>query len=555
MSAKLLRPLVRCLFVCSYLLLVAVLPGCKHRGDTVVDPPDPSEIECGDVQLPTEPDLMAWSSASRANLASMHEEGAIAVRYHLEGCEPKLTVLPNCIGPRDPDYKYKPYSATDKKIAHTMQELLAELPLGALSLRGKLGRDRAIRTDYTLVGLLMLPPASSWKREELVGTGCTEATHIAARIYLGGFALASGHAVDIAATASFFGIGNAGASHSTKRIEVQTEGDEEACIEARTSGERQRLCNVPLRIGLIPLDDIEPVAADAAQDLVRTDKEVTIFTDDPTLGAYVEAEVRALGYPTVTVRDEPNADINVKCGPHGGAHATELAGVLSRTLGLSLDAINHRQVLDEGPLLFINLPVAAVGSMGGRLPGADAAKAALSITVFTGDPAIGERVRDAMRAAGYPNVQLNPLPNPDFNIKWGQAPSHLVEDLVRIASTTTDVPVGRFAREHIFVAADTDVFVNLPIETIGVGQISTSCGQEATTATWGPIAVGTKVVLGEHTPVNGDANWNPAMAGHVGNVATVTALSDVDASGCPVVHVDVDNGSWSWRIRDLRLAD
>jgi hypothetical protein len=557
MSAKHLRPLARCLFACSCLLMLALLPACKRRGDTLVDPSDPPTTQCGDVQLPTEPDLMAWSSAARANLASMHEEGAIAVRYHLDGCEPELTVLPNCIGPHDPHYEYKPYSATDKKIARTVQELFAELPLGAASLRSKLGRDRAVRTDYTLVGLLMLPPASSWQRGDLVGTGCKEATHVVARIYLGGFALASGNAIEVEAAASFFSIGNAGASHSSERIEVRTEGDEHACIAARTSGEGQRMCNVPLRIGLIPLEDVEPAPASAAPPpaLRRTAKEITIFTDDPTLGAYVEAEVRALGYPAVEVRGGPNADINVKHGPTGAPHATELAGLLTRTLGISPGAINHREVLDDDPLLFINLPVAAVGSVGGRLPGADAAKAALSITVFTGDPATGERVRDAMRAAGYPNVQLNPLPNADFNVKWGQAPPHLVEGVLRIASAVANVPTTRFARQHVFAAEDTDVFVNLPVEIAGATQIPTACGRDATTLGWGPIAVGTKVVLGPHTPVNGDTNWNPTMAAHVGNVATVTALSDVDTSGCPVVHVDLDRGMWSWRIRDLRLAD
>jgi hypothetical protein len=564
MSAQPSHSLARRSLVSTYPLLLlvvvlAVLPACKHRRDKNPDrttPPDTSM--CAEARLPTEPDLMAWDSASRANLASMHEEGVIAVRYHLDGCEPKLTVLPNCIGPRDPLYKYKPYSATDKKIAHTTQELFAELPLGAASLRAKLGRDRAVRADYALVGLLTLPPASSWRRDDLKGTGCEEATHVVARIYLGGFALASGNATEIEAAASFFAIGNAGAAHKSQRIEVQTEGEEDACVKARTSGEGQRMCNVPLRIGLIPLEGVvaeeDALATAPKLDLERGNKEVTIFTDDPVLGQHVEAEVRALGYSRVTISGDPNSDINVKCGPEQGPYADELAAVLTRTLGLPQGTVNHLPVLDDSQWLFINLPATAVGSVGGRLPGADATKAALSITVFTGDPATGEKVRDAIRAAGYPTVDLNPLPNSEFNIKWGQAPARLVEELVGIASRSTGVPKTDFARQNIFTAEDTDVYINLPIETLGAGRIPTSCGQDAATVDFGPIAVGTKVVLGRHTPVNGDTNWNDAMDGLVGQTASITSLDGVDMAGCPRVKVDVDQGLWAWRIRDLRLA-
>jgi hypothetical protein len=536
-------------------LLLALLPACKGR-DKGTDTPD-GPTPCADTRLPTEPDLMAWDSASRANLAAMHEEGVIAVRYQLEGCEPTLTVLPNCIGPHEPAYKYKPYSATDKKIARTTQELFAELPLGAASLRGKLGRDRAVRTDYALVGLLTLPPASAWRTEDLQGTGCTDATHVVARIYLGGFALASGNATEIEAAASFFAIGNAGAAHKSERIEVQTEGEEDACVKARTTGESQRLCNVPLRIGLIPLEGVEepPAAAgDASVTLDRTGKDVTIFTDDAAMGAFVKKEVEALGYTKVSVLQEPNADINVKHGPGQQAYADELAGMLSRSLGLPSGTVNHMPVLGDVPDLFINLPVAAVGSVGGGLPAADPAKAALSITVFSGDPETSDRVRDAIRAAGYPNVGTNPLPNSDFNIKWGQAPTPLVEDLVKIASRTSGVPESRFTRQNMFSAEDTDVYINLPVETVGASKIPTSCGQDGASASFGPIAVGTKVVLGRHTAVDGDTNWNDQMEGYIGKPATVTALSSVDMAGCPVVKVDLDQGMWSWRIRDMRLA-
>ena len=189
-----------------------------------------------------------------------------------------------------------------------------------------------------------------------------------------------------------------------------------------------------------------------------------------------------------------------------------------------------------------------------RLPGDDAAKAALSITVFTGDPATGDKVRDAIRAAGYPNVRVNPLPNADFNIKWGQASPRLVEDLVRIATRSTGVSASDFSRQNILTRDSSDVYINLPVTTLGPGGIPTSCGQAETTADFGPIAVGTQVTLGRHTAVNDDTNWNDQMDAYVGQTASVGTLNGVDGAGCPVVKVDVDQGIFSWRIRDLRLA-
>lgn len=43
------------------------------------------------------------------------------------------------------------------------------------------------------------------------------------------------------------------------------------------------------------------------------------------------------------------------------------------------------------------------------------------------------------------------------------------------------------------------------------------------------------------------------MLEYVGREATVNELSGSDGAGCPGVRVDIDDGSWFWRIRDLDL--
>ncbi|GAB4201792.1 MAG: hypothetical protein OHK0013_14230 [Sandaracinaceae bacterium] len=69
---------------------------------------------------------------------------------------------------------------------------------------------------------------------------------------------------------------------------------------------------------------------------------------------------------------------------------------------------------------------------------------------------------------------------------------------------------------------------------------------------YGAAVVGARVVLGRHRPVDGDDNWSEEMARYVGRTARIVGPAGVDGSGCPGVRVDIDEGSWFWRVRDLR---
>lgn len=102
-----------------------------------------------------------------------------------------------------------------------------------------------------------------------------------------------------------------------------------------------------------------------------------------------------------------------------------------------------------------------------------------------------------------------------------------------------------------------------PIPTftgVGIPNVPADCGQTAEDLDFGPIHVGSVVVLGEHTgwtgpdgqggEVRDDTWWNEQMATWVGRTATVTELH-LDPVGCSYVRVDVDGGTWGWRIRDL----
>lgn len=77
------------------------------------------------------------------------------------------------------------------------------------------------------------------------------------------------------------------------------------------------------------------------------------------------------------------------------------------------------------------------------------------------------------------------------------------------------------------------------------------CGMTAGAVTYGSLQPGSVVVLGRHSPWDGDTNWAAQMESYVGRRGTITSLEGVDSVGCPVVHVDIDGGQWYWRIRDM----
>lgn len=86
-------------------------------------------------------------------------------------------------------------------------------------------------------------------------------------------------------------------------------------------------------------------------------------------------------------------------------------------------------------------------------------------------------------------------------------------------------------------------------------RIPQACGMTDENADFGPVAVGTEVILGRHRSVAGESNWVEEMEAFVGQTARITTLIGVDEQGCPLVHVDADAGEWFWRLRDMRLPE
>lgn len=85
--------------------------------------------------------------------------------------------------------------------------------------------------------------------------------------------------------------------------------------------------------------------------------------------------------------------------------------------------------------------------------------------------------------------------------------------------------------------------------TGGGGSIPSWCGMAS--PQYGPISIGSRVILGAHDAVNGDTWWNDAMWAYVGREATVREFGGLDPQGCPYIRVDIDGAAWGWRIRNM----
>lgn len=201
----------------------------------------------------SEADLMGWDAGSRANVAVLRRQGVLAVRFSpVDACKFDLELLADCIGAGA--YAFSPYPGTDKRVAHDTNELGAALPLFSLNVSGKLTSGRALRTDFDLAGVMALPAGRPYPRDDLHGQGCARATHVVSRIYLGGFSMMVGESRSIEAAATIFGAG-ATASNVRDAESLASEGDAQSCQTAQKTGVESPLCSVPLRLGLLPIND------------------------------------------------------------------------------------------------------------------------------------------------------------------------------------------------------------------------------------------------------------------------------------------------------------
>jgi formylglycine-generating enzyme required for sulfatase activity len=206
-------------------------------------------LPCTGARPPAEPDLIGLDSNARAALDAARQQGVVVVHYKGHGCDIRLDVLTNCVAPGN--YEFSPFASTGSTTAHGLPELYANLPLGASRLAAHWKSSRALRADTVVIGIHGLKLPASFRAEDLRGD-CAGATHVVSKIYVGAFALAVGDATALEARSSLL-VNASSASTPRAPMSVEREGNAKACEDAQEKGAFSPTCDVPLRLGLLPI--------------------------------------------------------------------------------------------------------------------------------------------------------------------------------------------------------------------------------------------------------------------------------------------------------------
>ena len=231
----LVRRVVSTLLLASFAPFAFGLPGCggttENTASQLVKTPElpvsDQEARCKVRKSQAEPLIVEWPNASRGRLESMSKRSLVAIKY--SGCE--LEQLPACtVKPSVGSYAYWPITRKQSRVTmHNADELYANMPVGAVSLEGKLKTSGQLEVNMTIVGRYEAP-THTFYQDDLTGD-CAGATHVIAALTTGSFTFSAGGDAEVGAGVA---VGNAGggAKSASKKETLQSDGDESACARA-----------------------------------------------------------------------------------------------------------------------------------------------------------------------------------------------------------------------------------------------------------------------------------------------------------------------------------
>jgi formylglycine-generating enzyme required for sulfatase activity len=231
------------------MVVVSMATACSAVAQQTAKPPEyrPGETKCAMVRDHRRPLLVEWSAQDRASLEAQLKKGLVVVRY--EGC--KMELLPNCRAPGS----YGFFATTRKMERESIKnedDLYAKLPIGALSLEGKLKSAGALTVDMLVVGTLESSHPGAG-RADLDGD-CTGASHVLTSFVVGAFDFYAGAEASAGFGASVPAMG-ASAAGSSKRERMARDGDPAACERAAPGLAPPDGCGALLRVETTPIVD------------------------------------------------------------------------------------------------------------------------------------------------------------------------------------------------------------------------------------------------------------------------------------------------------------
>jgi hypothetical protein len=201
------------------------------------------------------PFVVEWDATDLATFEAKAGRDLVFVRF--EGCS--LEPVYGCADDGMPGRfgRYEPPHWTSGSVEALQiedeTELYAKLPLGAVSLAGRVKRGQKLRLEYFVSGLVTATRSSLSHGEVAALPGCKRATHFVAGYNLGSFELVDGASSKDAGSVEAFGAG-AGVSRSNRRESLRKGGRLASC-----STQSQLECRVPIRLDLRALSDEAPL--------------------------------------------------------------------------------------------------------------------------------------------------------------------------------------------------------------------------------------------------------------------------------------------------------
>lgn len=192
------------------------------------------------------PLVLDWTSQQRLELELAMKRGVALVKYRCD----ELEILSDCTLPGT--YEFAGVTRKEEVVRiDSLDELKANLPVGAAQLGGEILRGSSINLALVLIG----KSSTGWQqptRSELPAS-CQGATHLVRAASVGAFSMGRGSVGKVQTTAEVFGMGAKGGS-STKRDTLTSDGDVDACKKASSQATAAPdQCNATIRLDLVPV--------------------------------------------------------------------------------------------------------------------------------------------------------------------------------------------------------------------------------------------------------------------------------------------------------------
>jgi hypothetical protein len=295
---------------------------------------------CGGATHTAEPLVVEWPSEARAKLESLARKGVVVVSYR--GCE--LKVLSHCKAPGS--YSFSPITRTrDVVKIRDLDELYANVPVGAAKLKSKLQSSGQLNVAMTIVGRYEVASAK-FGPSQLEGD-CEGATHVIAGLTTGSFKLFAG--------------ANA-AGKSTSHSELLNEGGDEATCAQSSSADSAPPdgCGAIVRVEVIPLGQAKTSEPACPPGTKWNDKQCLAIGVSCPSGSYWDGgkcvgTSPAAPWPSPECVNDP-ADCTAKCTA-GNANSCLILGAMYETGrgGLAVDkakaAVLYKRACDGGAAL------------------------------------------------------------------------------------------------------------------------------------------------------------------------------------------------------------